>query len=90
MISLNSHVATDVTGLETPVLTQVFYRKDDKTGHSVDVELQLFQFDANYGAITENTRPVYGSSTEEQKNKGTYLVGPSLVFSDGRPAYQFV
>lgn len=90
VISLNSHVATDVTGLPTPILTQVFYRKDDKSGHSVDVELQRFQFDAAYGVITENSRPVYSLSTEEQKNKGTYLVGPSLVFGDGRPAYQFV
>lgn len=90
VVSLSSHVATDVTGLPTPVLTQVFYRKDDKLGHSVDVELQRFQFDARYGVITENSRPVYSASTEEQKNKGTYLVGPSLVFSDGRPAYQFV
>lgn len=90
VVSLNSHVATDVTGNPTPMLTQVFYRKDDKTGHTVDVYLQRFQFDVRYGVITENSRPVYSMSTPEQKNRGTYLVGPSLVFGDGRPAYLFV
>lgn len=90
VISLNSHVATDITGLPTPVLTQVFYRKDDKSGHSVNVQLQRFQFDARYGAITENSRPTYTASTQEQRNKGTYFVGSSLVFADGGKPYQFV
>lgn len=90
VISLNSHVATDITGLETTVLTQVFYRKDDKLGHSVDVKLQRFQFDTYYGVITAKTRPKYQDSTEFQKNKGTYFAGPSLTFPDGRPAYRFV
>lgn len=90
VISLNSHVATDVTGLEMPILTQVFYRKDDKSGHSVDVELQRFQFDARYARITENSRPDYNSSTPQQRINGAYFVGPSLVFSDGSPPYQFV
>ena len=90
VVSLKSYVSTDITGLESPVLTQVFYRKDDKSGHTVDVRLQRFQFDARYGVITENSRPRYNASTEAQKNKGTYIVGPSLVFADGRPAYQLV
>lgn len=90
VVSLKSYVSTDITGLETPVLTQVFYRKDDKSGHTVEVRLQRFQFDARYGVITENSRPRYNLSTEAQKNKGTYIVGPSLVFADGRPAYQLV
>lgn len=90
VVSLNSYVSTDITGMEIPVLTQVFYRKDDKSGHTVEVRLQRFQFDARYGVITENSRPRYNASTEAQKNKGTYIVGPSLVFSDGRPAYQLV
>lgn len=90
VVSLKSYVSTDITGLETPVLTQVFYRKDDKSGHTVEVRLQRFQFDARYGVITENSRPRYNASTEAQKNKGTYIVGPSLVFADGRPAYQLV
>lgn len=90
VVTLKSHVATDITGLETPVLTQVFYRKDERSGHTVVARLQWFQFSARYGVITENSRPRYNASSEAQKNKGTYIVGPSLVFSDGRPAYQLV
>lgn len=90
VVSLRSYVSTDITGLELPVLTQVFYRKDDRSGHTVEARLQRFQFDARYGVITENSRPRYNASTEAQKNKGTYIVGPSLVFADGRPAYQLV
>lgn len=90
VISLTSHVTTDVTGIEAPTLTQVFYRADDRNGHTVDARLQMFQFDARYGVITENTRPDYDSSNAEQKRKGSYFVGPSLVFSDGSKAYQFV
>lgn len=90
VVSLNSHVVTDIHGLEITSLTQVFYRKDERNGSTVTVRLQRFQFDYRYGVITENSRPRYPASTEAQKNKGTYIVGPSLVFGDGRPAYQLV
>lgn len=90
VVSLSTHVATDITGLPATVLTQVYYRKDDQLGSTVDVKLQRFQFDVTYGVITENTRPRYPQSTEAQKNRGTYWVGPSLSFADGRPAYRFI
>lgn len=90
VVSLSTHLVTDITGKPTTKLAQVYSRSVDKHGHRYKVKLQKFEFDARYGAITENSRPVYGSSTEQQKNKGTYFVGPSLSFSDGRPAYQFV
>lgn len=90
VISLDSYVATDETGRNDPRLTQVFYRKDDRNGSTVLVKVQRFQFDARYGIITENTRPRYNESNELQKMRGTYIVGPSLVFADGRAAYQLV
>lgn len=90
VVYLESYANTDVTGLPVPSLTQVYYRSDERSGSTVKLKLQAFQFAANYGVITENTRPVYGSSTQAQKDKGTYIVGPSLVFSDGRAAYQLV
>ena len=89
VISLNSYVHTDTTGLITPKLTQVYYRADDRNGSTVTAKLQSYQFDARYGRIAENTRPVYNSSTAEQKLKGSYFVGPSLLFSDGSGPYQF-
>lgn len=90
VIQLDSYVTTDDTGAIKPTLTQVFYRADDKNGSTVNAKLQMFQFDVNYGSITENDRPVYSLSTDEQKRKGVYFVGPSLVFADGRKAYSFI
>lgn len=90
VVSLDSYLTSDPTGRPFERLTQVFYRKDDRSGSSVTVKLQRFQFDARYGSITENSRPRYNASNEEQKRKGTYIVGPSLKFSDGRDAYQIV
>lgn len=88
VISLESSAATDVTGRVTPKLNQVYSRKDDKLGATVIIEVQQFQFDARYGVITENTRPSYNASTPAQRIKGTYIVGPSLQFSDGTGPYQ--
>lgn len=90
VINLVTSLRTDATGDTPGQLSQVYYVSTaDKSGR-VKVRVQSFQFDARYGTITENSRPVYNLSSEAQKKKGTYWVGPSLVFSDGRRAYQFV
>lgn len=90
VIQLETYVSTDDTGKVVPKLTQVYYRSDDRNGSTVIARLQGYQFDARYGVIAENTRPLYNDSTAVQKLKGSYFVGPSLVFDDGSPAYQFV
>lgn len=90
VISLESYIQTDTTGKIVPKLAQVYYRGDDKNGSTVNLKVQNYQFDAQYGVFTENARPVYGASTPAQKEKGTYWVGPSLRFSDGREAYKFI
>lgn len=90
VVAIKSHVTTDVTGKEKTTLTQVFSRKDDKNGSTVDVQLQMFQFDQRYGKIAPNDYPVYNNATEEQKYHGSFFVGPSLVFADGSAAYSFI
>lgn len=90
VITVDSYAAQDDTGKPAPTLCQVFYCGEEQAGNRVRVKAQRFQFDNEYGNITENSRPVYSLSTESQKNQGTYLVGPSLFFGDGRPAYKFV
>lgn len=89
VIDLNTYLGTDVTGKIVPKLTQVYYRIDDKNGSSVNVKLQSYQFDGRYGLIAENTRPVYNSSSAAQKLKGSYFVGPTLLFDDASGPYQF-
>lgn len=90
VVSLESHVVTDVTGRSLPTLAQVFYRADTKAGSQITAKLQRFLYEARYGNITENDRPDYDNSTAEERLKGTYWVGPSLTFSDGSPAYRFI
>lgn len=90
VISLNSHIVTDITGKPVEVLTQVFYRADDKLGSTVTAKLQRFQFDARYGQIAPNNYPRYTSATPAQKIHGSFFVGPSLKFGDGGDPYQFV
>lgn len=89
VISLNSYVATDTTGLVTPKLTQVYNRADERNGSTVKAKLQGYQFDGRFGLIAENTRPLYNASTPEQKLKGSYFVGPTLLFDDDTKPYQF-
>jgi len=89
VISLNSYVATDDTGRIVPKLTQVYYRADDINGSTVTARLQGYQFTERYGVIAENTRPLYNASTAAQKLKGSYFVGPTLLFADSSGPYQF-
>lgn len=90
VVNINSYASTDATGKPVPALCQVFYRSDDKAGSTVKMRLQAFQFDASYGYITENSRGMYSAASDAQKARGTYLVGPTLAFGDGRDAYRFV
>lgn len=90
VVRLNTYASTDDTGNPRSTLCQVFYRAEDKAGSTVKLKLQAFQFDAEYGRITNNARPVYSASTDAQKDAGTYFVGSSLMFGDGRSAYKFV
>ena len=90
VITLNTYLATDITGLPTPKLMQVYYRADEKSGSTVKAKLQLFQFDARYGQIAPNNYPVYNQATPTQKIHGSFFVGTSLTFADGSPPYQLV
>lgn len=89
-VTLVSHVSTDITGRPVPQLTQVSYRQDDWIKGRIEYKLQSFTYDGRYGFITENSRPNYNASSEAQKIRGAYFVGPSLTFADGAPPYQFV
>jgi hypothetical protein len=90
VIELDSRVATDETGLPVKKLLQIIRRTEKKSGHELEVEAQSFRYDGRYGQIMANTTPNYGSATDEQKRLGAFFVGPTLVFSDGQPAYSFI
>lgn len=87
---ITSHKITTATGELQEQLAQVTMRSDIVAGHSLEVVLQQFQFDQRYGFITENTRPSYNDSTEAQKNRGAYFVGPSGLFDDNEGPYRLI
>lgn len=90
VVELTSDVITTPTGQPETQLTQVIKREDIEAGHSFRMTLQRFQFDQRYAYFTDNARPVYTSSTDEQKARGAYWVGSTEVFGDGGDAYRFI
>ena len=83
VLRIDSRVIADESGKSYPALMQVIRRDDIKNGHSLKVKAQKFQFDQRYGYVTEDTRPVYSSSSAAQKARGAYFVNDlTLVFGD--------
>lgn len=89
VLQLSSRVASDEAGKPLAQLMQVIQIDDVKTGHKVKVTAQKFQFDQRYAYFTENTRPVYDSSTSEQRARGAYWSDGTNLFSDGSGPYFF-
>lgn len=91
VISMDSRIAQDDTGLNELQLMQVISIKRTQGGEELEVIAQSYQFDQNYGYIVENTRPVYTASTDAQKARGAYFADDvTLEMSDGSPPYQFI
>jgi len=89
VLRLSSRVAADEAGKPLAQLMQVIQVDDVKVGHKVRITAQKFQFDGRYAYFTENTRPVYDSSTDAQKARGAYWSDGTNLFSDGTGPYVF-
>jgi len=90
VMRLDSRVASDEAGKPALQLMQIIRRDDMRNGHTVKVKAQKFQFDERYAYVTEDTRPVYASSSDAQKARGGYFVDDmTLVFGDGTGPYVF-
>lgn len=90
VVRLASEDVPDETGKATDGLWQVISRTEPVPYHDVMVEVQAFDFLAKYGFITQNTAPVYGSATDEQKRVNGYIVGATLRFPDGEDPYRII
>jgi hypothetical protein len=91
VVDLQSYIVTSDTGELQSQLSQVIMREDVIEGHTVKLLLQKFTFDKRYGFITENTRPLYTASSDEQKARGAYFVDENtLEFGDGGDPYVFI
>jgi hypothetical protein len=91
VVDLRSNVSQSPTGELQQFLSQVTMREDVIEGHRVKLTMQRFPFDKRYAYITENTRPVYSSSTAAQKARGAYMVDEgTLLFGDGTGPYVII
>ena len=87
-VTVRTRFLQDDTGQSLPVQMQITSIEETIPGHRLKAMAQSYQFAARYGFITENSRPDYGASTDEQKRKGTYIVDEAtLEFSDGSGPY---
>lgn len=89
VVRITSDTIPSVTGKTESQLTQVIMREEVDPGHTVKLLLQKFQFDERYPYFTENSRPVYNSSTQAQKDRGAYWADGANLFDDGTGAYGF-
>ncbi len=86
--TLQSRVIQDETGQSLATQMQVTSLEEVQSGNRIAVTAQTFTFVGRYGFITEAGRSDYAASTDEEKEKGVYIVdGSSLVFGDGSGPY---
>ena len=87
-IELTTRVLQDDTGASLATQMQVTSVEETEPGHRITVTAQTWRLDGRYGFITEDARPVYGSSSAAQIARGTYMVdGTTLEFADGTGPY---
>ncbi len=89
-VTVQSRLLVDETGNSLPSQMQITSIEEMVPGHKLRAKAQTYQFLKRYGFFTENSRPVYGSSTDAQKAQGTYFVDEvTLQFPDGTEPYVF-
>lgn len=88
---LTTRQVQDAYGASLPVLAQMMSREPSGPGGDVEYVLQAFQFAGRYAYATENTRPVYGASSDAQRARGFYACDPvTLKMSNGDEPYRAI
>lgn len=91
VVRVASDVFEDATGQSAPRLMQVISREPTGEAGEVEYILQAFQFGGRYGFATENARPSYTASTDEQRARGMYACNPvTLKMSNGDEPYRAI
>lgn len=89
-VTIQTRLLQDETGNNLPTQMQITSVEEIVPGHRLKAKAQSYQFAGRYGFFTENSRPDYDASTDDQRAKGTYFVdGGTLEFSDGTGPYRF-
>lgn len=91
VVQLQTEDMASTVGEVTTRLMQVIGRSEPTPYHTVQVELQRFEFSGRFGYITPNTYPVYGSASDAEKAAGAWAVdGGTLLFPDGTGPYRII
>lgn len=86
-VSITSRLLPDDTGAEVATQMQITSVEEKHAGSRLQAVAETYTFEGRYCYITENSRTDYGSATDEEKTKGTYIVDDTLTFSDGTGPY---
>lgn len=87
-VEITSYLIENDTGLPVSSQFQITSLEDVVFGHRYRATAQTYEFEGRYGGITENSRPTYPLSTDDEKRKGTYIVDENtLLFGDGTGPY---
>lgn len=91
VVQLQTEDMASPVGEVTTRLMQVIGRSEPTPYHTVEVELQRFEFSGRFGYVTPDTYPVYGSASIAQKEAGGWIVDEStLLFPDGTGPYRII
>lgn len=91
VVQLTTDDASSPTGEAATRLMQVIGRSEPIPYHSVQVELQRFEFTGRFGYIMADTAPVYGSASDAEKQSGAFIVDETtLQFPDGTGPYRII
>lgn len=91
VVQLRTDDAASEVGEVTTRLMQVIGRSEPTPYHTVEVELQRFEFSGRFGYITPNTYPVYGSASDAEKSSGAWAVDEAiLLFPDSTGPYRII
>lgn len=90
IVQLTTDDMADPTGASVMRLMQVVKRSEPEPYHSVEVELQRFDFNRRYGHITANTQVAYGSASDAEKLAGGFISNGVAAFADGAEPYRII
>ncbi len=89
--TLDTREVRSPTGQMVEQFIQIAAREEKVAGHRVQLTGQAYSFGKKrLGYITENTRPDYAASSEEQRGRGFYISDNTGKMSDGSDGYRMI
>lgn len=88
LLTVDSRLLVDVTGTRSPTSMQVVSSEEVQPGHEIKITAQTFTYDGRFGFVMQDSANDYDNATDDEKNRGCYVVNSGLLFSDNSSAYE--